>query len=478
MNPEETKAADLPPALLGPYLRIVEALLDQGGGASDFRGAARALLGEVSEATGCEAVGLRVHDRKDDYPYFVYCGFDGSFIERESRLCEVDDSGRFVRCEGGQALLECMCGAVLRGLASPEELFFTEYGSFWTNSTTGLLVKPSDTLKALRTRNTCNREGYESVALVPMRTRDEIVGLIQANSRERGRFTPDVLDFLERIGRHAAAAVETAWRREELERLSSEFEERRRGVETAVALGEMAAELAHELKNPLAGMMLSATRLRKALVNIEGQDKLVSISDHLISSTNALSETVSRIGGATRQPKLDRQDVAVNEVLESAAALVAPRTAEQDVAVVRNMQDDLPPVSADAHFLTRAFLNLMVNALDVMPSGGILYLGSTASDDGTVRVTIGDTGPGVAPEEAELFFRPFQTAKSGGTGLGLGIVRRIVELHSGSVVLGPREGGGAEAVVTLPLAEGRPGISRDHIGPDLTPGGRTDRESK
>lgn len=167
----------------------------------------------------------------------------------------------------------------------------------------------------------------------------------------------------------------------------------------------------------------------------------------------------------------------MNEVLESAAALVAPRTTEQGVTVVRNMQDDLPPISSDAHFLTRAFLNLMVNALDVMPSGGILYLGSTASDDGMVRITIGDTGPGVAPEEAELLFRPLQTAKPGGTGLGLGIVRRIVELHSGSVVLGPREGGGAEAVVTLPVAgrQVRTAVPAQAAGRKGS--GRTDRES-
>ena len=114
-----------------------------------------------------------------------------------------------------------------------------------------------------------------------------------------------------------------------------------------------------------------------------------------------------------------------------------------------------PPVSADPHYLMRAFLNLLVNALDVMPTGGILSLETACSGDGNVRVTIGDTGPGVEREEAQALFKPFETSKPGGTGLGLGIVRRIVEIHSGAVTLRPGKGGGTEAVVTLPAAPGK-----------------------
>jgi signal transduction histidine kinase len=215
----------------------------------------------------------------------------------------------------------------------------------------------------------------------------------------------------------------------------------------------MAAELAHEIKNPLAGMMLSASRLKKALDGLEGHERLAAGAGHLCEAVNALSETVTRLSGATRQPRVEGRDLDVNEVVESAAALVAPRAAEQCVVIVRDVAGRLPPVRGDAHFLMRAFVNLMANALDAMPSGGILYLGSSAEGDGAVRVSVGDTGPGVAPEEAKLLFKPFRSLKPGGTGLGLGIVRRIVELHSGSVSLGRREGGGAEAVVTLPARQ-------------------------
>jgi signal transduction histidine kinase len=372
-------------------------------------------------------------------------------VEKECFLCRRDDDGRVARGEGGLSVLECMCGLVLRGMTDPGKPFFTEYGSFRANSTADLLSVTSDGDPGVETRNTCSAMGYESVALVPLRSGDRIIGLIQANSRERGRFDPPAMEFLEKVARHAGPAIEAAWHREELDRLSREFEARRRGVETTVALGEMTATLAHEIKNPLAGMMLSATRLRKALGRLEGHEKLESIAEQLCTAINALSETVTRVGRSVREPKLERTEINVNDVLESAVSLVAPRASEQGVTIVRDMVDELPKIHADAHYLMRAFLNLLVNALDVMPSSGMLHLAAKVSDSGEVEVVIGDTGPGVKPDEVESFFRPFETSKPGGTGLGLGIVRRIVELHSGTVALRPRPGGGTEAVVTLPV---------------------------
>ena len=448
---EDPGVVELPSRFVQPYVRVLETLC----GAEEFHAAAKVLLGEVSRATGCEATALRIHDRRDDYPYFVYHGFDESFMEKESSLCACDAEGCVARSEDGVPVLECMCGLVLSGKADPRARFFTEYGSFWTNSTTEMLSETSDGTRGTKTRNTCNAWGYESVALVPLLAGSRVVGLIQANSRERGRFDPSVLQFLDRVARHVGPAVDSVWRRQELDRLSREFEEHRRGLETKVVLGEMAATLAHEIKNPLAGMMLSATRLRKALGKLEGQEKLVSITEHLCTAIDTLSETVTRVGRSVREPRLERAPVDVNEVLESAVSLVAPRASEQGVNIVRNMADDLTSISADANYLMRAFLNLIVNALDVMPSGGILRLETGRSEKGDVEVTIADTGPGVKPDEVASFFRPFETGKPGGTGLGLGIVRRIVELHSGNIDLRPGAGGGTEAVVTLPVADER-----------------------
>jgi signal transduction histidine kinase len=443
MNSVPAKA--MPQALAAPYMRILEALCAAG----DFQTVGKQVLAEISRVTGCEAVGLRVHDGRDDYPYFTYLGFDDSFIAIENSLCLRKPESKLVRDTSGRAALACVCGAVIRGEVDPKLPFFTAAGSFWTNSTKDLVA--SGALDLSNVRGTCVARGYESVALVPLRGGGGgIVGLLQANSRQRGRFGPEVLDFLERVGRLAGHAIEEFWRREQLARMTREFEDRQRRAEALVAVGEMASTLAHEVKNPLAGMMLSATRLRKLL---RGDEQREPIAEHLCASVNALNDTVGRItkmvaGG----PRLERGLVQVGEVLESAIYLVAPRAEAHGVHVVRDMAEGLPPVSADAGLLRQAFLNLLVNALEAMPSSGTLRVRTGVAAGGRVEAVVADTGPGIGAEVAGQLFKPFVTTKPNGTGLGLAIVRRIVELHAGTVALRPAAGGGTEAVVSLPAA--------------------------
>lgn len=438
----ESPQPELSPALAPPYVRIIETLC----GESDFHAAADALVEEVRAATECESVSLRVYDHREDYPFLAHAGFDETFINRENSVCAHDSEGRTARHEDGAVVLECMCGMVVRGAGDLTKPYFTPYGSFWTNDMSAFAAStPAGEICDVM-RDSCRARGYESISLVPLRAGGRTVGLIQTNSRTPGRITPSVLAFLERVARHTGAAVDMAWRREELGRLSREFEEHRRGVETMVALGEMAATLAHEIKNPLAGMMLSASRLRKALA---GQEKLSSIAQHLCTSIDSLSDTVTRVGRTVREPKLERIAADVNEVLESALSFVAPRASEQGVAIVRDLATGLPAIIADKNYLMRAFLNLIVNALDAMPSGGTLRLMSALTGDGDIRIIIGDTGPGLGEIEVESLFRPFETNKPGGTGLGLGIVRRIIDIHAGTVTLRPGAGGGTEAVVIL-----------------------------
>jgi two-component system sensor histidine kinase/response regulator len=161
------------------------------------------LLHEWSE---CEAVGIRLHDG-DDYPYFETRGFSSEFVELENRLCAVDQSGELVRDSEGNPVLECMCGNIIRGRVNPELPFFTEGGSFWSNCTTELLASTSEKDRQAHTRNRCNGEGYESVALVPIRGVDGCLGLLQFNDRQKGRFTKERIEFFERLASSLAIAI-------------------------------------------------------------------------------------------------------------------------------------------------------------------------------------------------------------------------------------------------------------------------------
>lgn len=164
------------------------------------------LTGLFHDWTGCEAVGVRLREG-DDFPYYVTRGFPQEFIRAERYLCQRDLEGQLVRDSSGNPMLECMCGNILCGRFNPQLPFFTEYGSFWTNSTTQLLASTSESDRQARTRNRCNGEGYESVALIPIRYGSETLGLLQLNDRAPGRFNAELIPFLERMAGQIALAL-------------------------------------------------------------------------------------------------------------------------------------------------------------------------------------------------------------------------------------------------------------------------------
>jgi len=167
----------------------------------------RDILLLLKEHTGIEAIGIRLREG-EDFPYFETIGFPPHFLEAENHLCARDNTGEIIRNSNGNPCLECMwCGNILCGRTDPSLPFFTVGGSFWTNSTTELLASTSEEDRQARTRNRCNSEGYESVALIPLRSGDEIIGLLQLNDSRRDSFTIEMIQFFEGIGATIGIAV-------------------------------------------------------------------------------------------------------------------------------------------------------------------------------------------------------------------------------------------------------------------------------
>ena len=156
-------------------------------------------LAAFRQTLGFEAVAIRLRE-DDDFPYYVTTGFPGNFVAAERFLCARDQAGELVRDGKGNPALECMCGNILCGRANPALPFFTEGGSFWTNSTSRLLTTTTEADRQARTRNRCNSEGYESVALIPLRAGKDIIGLLQLNDHRPNQFTPETIRFLEGLG--------------------------------------------------------------------------------------------------------------------------------------------------------------------------------------------------------------------------------------------------------------------------------------
>ena len=181
------------------FLRLVNAsteTLDMIRAATDF----------FQEQSGCEAVGIRLREG-DDYPYFETRGFSKEFVLAENNLCARDDSGEIFRDHHGDPVIECMCGNVICGRFDPSKPFFTAHGSFWANDTTRLLASTTDAERQSTTRNRCNGEGYESVALIPLQAGEERLGLLQLNDRRKGQFSPEIIALWERLADQLAVAL-------------------------------------------------------------------------------------------------------------------------------------------------------------------------------------------------------------------------------------------------------------------------------
>ncbi len=153
----------------------------------------------IKKHTGLEAVGIRLK-QGEDYPYYVTSGFPAVFVEAERFLCARNQTGELIRDSQGNVCLECMCGNVLCGRVNPQFSFFSEGGSFWSNNTTMLLATTTEKERQARTRNRCNSEGYESVALIPLRAGEMVIGLLQLNDRRKNRFYDEKIAFYEKIG--------------------------------------------------------------------------------------------------------------------------------------------------------------------------------------------------------------------------------------------------------------------------------------
>jgi PAS domain S-box-containing protein len=175
--------------------------------------------------SGCEALGIRLIDGHD-FPYYEAFGFSPDFIRTERYLCSYGEDGEVVRDFTGNPILECMCGNIISGRFDPSKPFFTKKGSFCSNCTTALLASTTERDRQARTRNRCNGEGYESVALIPLTVGDQRIGLLQLNDRRKDMFTAESIALWERLADYLALEISKFLSIEELRRARQSILER------------------------------------------------------------------------------------------------------------------------------------------------------------------------------------------------------------------------------------------------------------
>ena len=191
----------------GAYREMGRAVLQILNEPGDLQDSIRRVLVELKTRTGFDAVGIRLQDG-DDFPYFAQEGFSNDFLLTENTLIERAADGGVCRDKDGNVSLECTCGLIISGKTDPANPHFTPGGSAWTNDSFLFLDIPPGKDPRLHPRNQCIHQGYASVALVPIRNMDRIVGLIQFNDRRKGRFTLDTVELLEGIASHIGVATD------------------------------------------------------------------------------------------------------------------------------------------------------------------------------------------------------------------------------------------------------------------------------
>ncbi len=213
------------------------------------------------------------------------------------------------------------------------------------------------------------------------------------------------------------------------------------------ALGEMAAVISHEIRNPLGIIRSSAELLKKKMAGIDSGS---AIPDIVIEESSRLNNIITDFlkYARPRPPRL--APCHIEDVLEKNLTFLSSQLAEKGVRIEKTLAADLPEVTADADMLYQAFLNIFINALQAMPDGGRIFLDVHAAP-GAIEVVITDEGGGVPPEIVEKVWDPFFTTKDKGTGLGLGIVKNIVDAHGGDIVIDNASDKGARFVIHLPL---------------------------
>jgi two-component system, NtrC family, sensor histidine kinase HydH len=240
----------------------------------------------------------------------------------------------------------------------------------------------------------------------------------------------------------------------ELRRLQAEV----RRQEKLVALGGMAAGVAHEIRNPLSSIKGLATYFAGKFDQGSPDREAAQV---MIQEVDRLNRVIGELLEFARPSDLNVRQSDINALLRHCLQLIQQDAAAKRIELIQALDTDLCSALIDTDRLAQCVLNLYLNAIQAMPEGGRLTVASTQIDPRHVGVMIADTGCGIAPEDMEKIFNPYYTTKPKGTGLGLAIVHKIIEAHGARIQVESSPGQGARFLLTLPCAGQSTGEDRD-----------------
>jgi len=308
------------------------------------------------------------------------------------------------------------------------------------------------TVYSSRVRDAVLAAGYRALLAVPLLSEDEVVGALVVNRRAPGEFQARVVDVLRTFGTQSALAIQNA-------RLFREIEDKSRQLEAASRhKDEFLASMSHELRTPLNAVIgFSEVLLEKMFGDVNPKQEeylgdILASGRHLLSLINDILDLAKIEAG---RMELDLEDFDVAQAIDNAVVLVRERATRKGLMLDTQLDHRLGSLRGDQRKVKQVLLNLLSNAVKFTPEGGRIEVRAQRLD-GHVEVSVTDTGIGIATEDQELVFEEFRQVgtdyakKHEGTGLGLTLSRKFVELHGGRIWVKSQPGQGSTFAFTLP----------------------------
>jgi signal transduction histidine kinase len=307
-----------------------------------------------------------------------------------------------------------------------------------------------------RLRETLIAGGVRAVLAVPMLREDHLIGCLAVTRNAPGDFPAETMELLRTFATQSALAIQNA-------RLFREIEDKSRQLEVASQhKSEFLANMSHELRTPLNAIIGFSEVLTDRMFGDlnEKQDEylkdIYASGTHLLSLINDILD-LSKIEAGRME--LELTDFHLPTALDNALTLVRERAGRRSITLQMSVDDRLGEVQADERKIRQVVLNLLSNAIKFTPEGGRIEVGAVPKD-GSVEVSVSDTGVGIAPDDQEAVFEEFRQVgtaekKAEGTGLGLTLCRKFIELHGGRIWVKSQLGAGSTFTFTIPVHPGK-----------------------
>jgi PAS domain S-box-containing protein len=446
---------------------------------ADLQSSIRQVLSLMKQRTGFDAVGVRLQEGVD-FPYFAQEGFPEEFLLTENSLLEAGADGEPCRDEDGKLCLIGTCGLVLSGKTDPADPHCTPGGSFWTNHSSRLLGIPGCEEARYHPRNRCVHEGYASIALVPIRTRDKIVGLVQFNDRHPKRFSREAVEMLEGMVAHIGVALMRKRAEEEQQKLEGQLMQ----AQKLESVGQLAGGVAHDFNNMLC-VILGHVNL--ALMDLEPSQPLHVNMEEIRKAAEHSADLTRQLLAFARKQTVAPQVLDLNRTVTGIWKLLQ-RLIGEGIELNWQPGGELWQVKVDPSQVDQILTNLCVNARDSIADVGSIVIETDNISIGEdlcpqhpdfvpgeyVRLVVSDNGCGMDKAMQARIFEPFYTTKGvgKGTGLGLSTVYGAVKQNNGFVHVYSELGLGTTFTIYLPRYQGGEEQQRAKVVPAPAPRGQ------